>query len=159
MNKNGKKRCLEPTPGMLISEISKLFHDQMNQNSEKLGFKNGYRQILRHLAHKDGITQIDLVHSTHLKAPTISVTLKKMEEERLVRREADKEDQRQIHVYLTEKGRTMERTFFGKLVETEEILLRDISADEKNALCATLKKMRKNLLAEMGLPEDWRPRP
>ncbi len=159
MNKNEKSCRFEPTPGMLISEISKLFHDQMNQNSEELGFKNGYRQILRHLARKDGVTQIDLVRATHLKAPTISVTLKKMEEEELVRREVDKKDQRQTHVYMTEKGRTMERAFFGKIIETENVLLRDISAEEKESLCTILKKMRVNLLSEMGLPEDWRSRP
>ena len=149
----------EPLPGMLISEISKLFHDKMNQNSETLGFKNGYRQILRHLARRDGVTQIDLVRATHLKAPTISVTLKKMEEEELVRRVTDEKDQRQTHVYLTEKGRKMERAFFGKIMETEEILLRNISPEEKETLCAILKKVRGNILDEMGLPEDWRSRP
>ena len=155
-----EKRCHhEPMPGLLIREISKLFHDKMNQNSDTLGFKNGYRQILRHLARKDGVTQIDLVRSTHLKAPTISVTLKKMEEEELVRRVTDEKDQRQTHVYLTEKGRKMERAFFGKIMETEDILLRGVSAEEKETLCELLKKVRTNILDEMGLPEDWRPRP
>jgi DNA-binding MarR family transcriptional regulator len=144
---------------MLITEIAKLFHDKMNHNSETLGFKNGYRQILRHLARKDGVTQIDLVRATHLKAPTISVTLKKMEEEELVRRVTDEKDQRQTHVYLTEKGREMERALFGKLLETDDILLRDVSEEEKEALCVTLKKIRANILEEMGLPEDWRSRP
>ena len=159
MNSTEKRCHHEPTPGILISEISKLFHDKMNQNSETLGFKNGYRQILRYLARKDGVTQIDLVRATHLKAPTISVTLKKMEEEELVRRVTDEKDQRQTHVYLTEKGREMERAFFGKILETEKILLRDVSAEEKETLCAILKKVRANMLSEMGLPEDWRPRP
>jgi DNA-binding MarR family transcriptional regulator len=156
---NEKCKRHEPTPGILISEIAKLFHDKMNQNSETLGFKNGYRQILRHLARRDGITQIDLVRATHLKAPTISVTLKKMEEEELVRRVTDEKDQRQTHVYLTDKGRKMERAFFGKIMETEEILLRNISVEEKETLCAILKKVRGNILDEMGLPEDWRHRP
>ncbi len=159
MNPPEKKCKSFPTPGMLITETSKLFHDKMNQNSEKLGFKNGYRQILRHLAHKDGVTQIDLVHTTHLKAPTISVTLKKMEEEELVHRVTDKIDQRQTHVYLTDKGREMERTFFGMLLESENTLLQGISEEEKTTLCEILKKMRGNLLRDQGLPEDWRPRP
>ena len=65
---------------MLINEISKLFHDKMRETCEKLGFKNGYRQILMFLAHNDGATQVELVRVSHLKAPTISVTLKKMED-------------------------------------------------------------------------------
>ncbi len=159
MNHSKPKCRCAPTPGMLVSEISKLFHNKMNQNSEKLGFKNGYRQILRHLDHQDGVTQIDLVRATHLKAPTISVTLKKMEEEELVYRVTDKIDQRQTHVYLTDKGREMGRTFFGMVVETEELLMQSITEEEKNTLCEILKKMRGNLLRDQGLPEDWRPRP
>jgi hypothetical protein len=53
----------------------------------------------------------------------------------------------------------MERAFFGKIMETEEILLRNISVEEKETLCAILKKVRGNILDEMGLPEDWRHRP
>ena len=41
---------------MLINEISKLFHDKMRETCEKLGFKNGYRQILMFLAHNNGAT-------------------------------------------------------------------------------------------------------
>ena len=158
MQANNKK-CREPNANMLINEISKLFQDRMAKNSEKLGFKNGYRQILRHLAHEDGVTQIDIVKKTHLKAPTISVTLKKMEEEGLVRRETDKIDQRQTHVYLTEKGRKTERAFFGKIIETESIMFEGLSPEETETLRTLLKKVRNNLLHDMGLPEDWRTRP
>jgi DNA-binding MarR family transcriptional regulator len=147
MNSTEKRCHHEPTPGMLISEISKLFHDKMNKNSETLGFKNGYRQILRYLARKDGVTQIDLVRATHLKAPTISVTLKKMEEEGLVRRESDAKDQRQTRVYITDKGREMERKLFNQFMECEDILVNNISEEEQAYLCEILKKMRANMLA------------
>ena len=154
-----EKKNREPNANMLIGEISKLFQDKMAKSSEKLGFKNGYRQILRHLVHEDGVTQIDLVRTTHLKAPTISVTLKKMEEEGLVRRETDKIDQRQTHVYLTDKGREAERAFFAKIRETEAVMFDGLSAEETETLRQLLKKVRNNLLNEMGLPIDWRARP
>ncbi len=158
MNENEKQQR-EANPSMLIQEISKLFQDRMSKSSETLGFKNGYRQILRHLARKDGVTQIDLVRTTHLKAPTISVTLKKMEEEGLVRREVDKIDQRQTHVYLTEKGYETERAFFGKILETETIMFEAFTPEETELLRTLLKKVRNNLLNDMGLPKDWRSHP
>lgn len=154
-----KKKLREPNASMLIGEISKLFQDRMSKSSERLGFRNGYRQILRHLAREDGVTQIDLVKTTHLKAPTISVTLKKMEEEGLVRRETDRIDQRQTHVYLTEKGRETERAFFGAIVETEKTMFDGLDDEELETLRALLKKVRNNLLDDMGLPKDWRMRP
>ena len=157
MNSRNKK-LRELNPSMLIHEISKLFQDRMSKSSETLGFKNGYRQILRLLAREDGVTQIDLVRATHLKAPTISVTLKKMEDEGLVFRKTDDIDQRQTHVYLTEKGRQTERVFFGNILETENIMFEGLTPEEMESLRELLQKVRNNLLNDMGLPNDWRSR-
>lgn len=143
-----KKPC--PPPGLLINEISKLFHDRMRKQSEDLGFKNGYRQILCFLAKEDGVTQIDIVRDSHFKAPTISVTLKKMEEEGLVRRETDKEDMRQTRVYITEKGRELDRKLASKVLDCEALLANGITEEEKQLLCDILTKMRANLLETEG---------
>ena len=149
-----KKHCPPPNPkpGLLINEISKLFHDRMRTQSEDLGFKTGYRQILCFLAREDGVTQIEIARDSHFKAPTVSVTLKKMEEEGLIRRESDEKDMRQTRVYITEQGRELERKFFTKIMECEDILAKDITEDEKKLLCDILTRMRGNLLetAERG---------
>ncbi|MBQ8497709.1 MAG: MarR family transcriptional regulator [Clostridia bacterium] len=141
-----KNSCQPLKPGRLINEISKLFHDRIKKQSDDLGFKNGYHQILRFLVREDGVTQIDIVKDSHFKAPTISVTLKKMEEEGLVRRETDKIDMRQTRVYITEKGRELDRKLFAKVMECEDILAQTISEEEQAFLCDILKKMRSNLL-------------
>ena len=134
---------------MLINEVSKLFHDKMRDTCEKLGFKNGYRQILMFLGRNDGATQVELVRVSHLKAPTISVTLKKMEDEGLVRREQDKNDMRQTHVYLTEKGRALNDTHFEKLKALEAVMFDGLSHEETETMRVSLKKVRDNLLIHM----------
>ena len=50
------------------------------------------------------MTQLELVNLTQLKAPTISITLRNMEREGIVRREKNDVDRRETHVYITEKG-------------------------------------------------------
>ncbi len=134
---------------MLINEISKLFHDKMRETCEKLGYKNGYRQILMFLAHNDGATQVELVRVSHLKAPTISVTLKKMEDEGIVRREQDTKDMRQTHVYLTEKGRALDNDHFKQLKDLEAVMFEGLSKEEEELLRSSLKKVRDNLLLHM----------
>lgn len=134
---------------MLINEVSKLFHDKMRETCDSLGYKNGYRQILMFLAHNDGATQVELVRVSHLKAPTISVTLKKMEDEGLVYREQDKNDMRQTHVHLTEKGRSLDRSHFEQLKALEEVMFDGLSPEEEEALRLSLKKVRDNLLVHM----------
>lgn len=134
-------------PTMLINEISKLFRDRMREYSEKLGFQPGYRQMLMHLAHEDGITQVELVRLSHFKAPTVSVTLKKMEEEGLVRRETNATDLRQMRVYLTEKGRELDEAHFKKLIELENIMLTEFTKEDEETLLRYLKHIRDNILA------------
>ena len=137
-------------PGRMINEISKLFHDRMRKQSEDLGFKNGYHQILRFLAREYGVTQIEIAKDAHFKAPTISVTLKKMEEEGLVDRKNDPNDLRQTRVYITEKGRDWDRKLFSKVMECEEILAKNITKEEEAFLIDILNKMRNNLLETEG---------
>lgn len=138
-----------PKPGLLINEISKLFHDRMRKNSEDLGFQAGYRQILRFLAHEDGVTQIDIARDSHFTAPTVSVTLKKMEKEGLIQRRTDKNDTRCSRVFITEKGRALERKLFEKIMDCESVLASELSAEEEETLCRLLMKVRNSILSDM----------
>lgn len=133
-------------PSMMTNEVSKLFRDIINREVEKLGVQNGYRQLLFHLSRKDGMSQLELARATHLKAPTVSVTLKNMEADGLVERKGDINDLRIIHVYLTDKGRQTD----DKIREIHHMLdsrmTEGISQEELDALVATLTKMRDNML-------------
>ncbi|MBR6743931.1 MAG: MarR family transcriptional regulator [Clostridia bacterium] len=144
-----------PKAGLLIHEISKLFHDRMRKSSDDLGFKAGYRQILRFLAHEDGVTQVDIARHAHFTAPTVSVTLKKMEDEGLIRRKTDKNDTRRTRVFITAKGKTWEAQFHEKVMECEEILIRGFSEEESAEFSRLLKKARENILAETETEDDF----
>ena len=143
-----------PRTGFLINEISKLFHDKLRRNSEELGFKSGYRQILRFLSHEDGVTQVDIARNSHFTAPTVSVTLKKMEDEGLISRKTDKKDTRRTRVFITEKGREWESKLFTTAMDCEEILVRGFSAQEIEEFDRLLKKAKENMLAEIVPEED-----
>lgn len=131
---------------MMTNEVSKLFRDIINREVEKLGVQNGYRQLLFHLSRMDGVSQLELARATHLKAPTVSVTLKGMEADGLVVRRGDENDARVIHVYLTEKGRKTD----DKIREIHHMLdsrmTEGIPQSELDALVATLTKLRDNML-------------
>lgn len=134
------------TPSMLINEIAKMFDEKMTDETERFGMSGGYRRMLFHLAHEDGLTQLDLVNRTHLTAPTVSVSLKKMEKEGLVKRITDDKDLRQVHVYLTENGRELDRFIREKSRENEEKMHEGISNDEWEVLRQMLVKVFKNMI-------------
>ena len=57
------------------------------------------------LANHDGINQADLARGMHIAAPTLSVMLKKMLDQKLVKRTTVKEDDRVFRISLTPAGR------------------------------------------------------
>jgi DNA-binding MarR family transcriptional regulator len=132
------------TPVSLSIDIAKLFDTQMRVEMLKNGMKASYRQLLRPLSTKDGVTQLDLVRVTKLKAPTISTTLRNMETDGLVRRETDKEDARATRVYITEKGREIDKKIRSSNVRLERSFLSGLSEDEKEQLTSLLNKIKEN---------------
>lgn len=137
------------TEGMLINDVSRLFDGRVRRETERAGFPQGYRRIVFHLSHNDRLTQNELVKLTHMKAPSISVQLGKMEQEKLITRTADEKDLRKSYITLTEKGKECERFFISKCKETEKVMFENFSDDEMNQLKEYLKKITNNLLQDM----------
>lgn len=130
---------------MLLNDVSKLFRDKLREYSDKLGIPHGYRHILFSLKNEDGKTQYEISQLTHLKAPTVSVALQKMENDGLVKRVTDESDLRQSRVYLTEKGRRTHELLESNLVTCEKNTLATLSAEDEEILRKLLLKMRNNL--------------
>lgn len=137
------------TEGMLINDISRLFDGRVRRETERLGFPQGYRRIVFHLSHNECLTQNELVKLTHMKAPSISVQLQKMEQEKLITRKSDEKDMRKSYIYLTEKGRECEKLFISKCQETEKVMFENFSEDEMKILKEYLKRITNNLIGEM----------
>ena len=150
---------LTPTPPMLINEVSRMFFRIVKQNDGEADKRptreqHSARIMLMHLTKNDGATQSELVKVTRMKAPTISIALRNMENEGLVTRVADEDDQRVTHVYITEKGRRVDMENFSRLKAVDEIMMNGVSAEEAEAMMATLFKMRENLAKELGTKNE-----
>ena len=148
-----------PTPPMLINEVSRMFFRIVKQRGGETDKRptreqHSARIMLMHLARNEGATQSELVKVTRMKAPTISVALRNMENEGLVTRVADEEDQRVTHVYITEKGRRVDEENLSRLQGVAAVMMKDVSEDEASAMMATLFKMRENLAKELGVKNE-----
>jgi DNA-binding MarR family transcriptional regulator len=132
---------------MAVNEISRLFGRAI-KISEKPGSamsQDSFRLILIALSHHDGATQLELSGITHLKPPTISITVEKMESLGYVVRKRDEHDLRALRVYLTDKGRREHDERLADIRAIESVVTRDLSDEERNAIMDILMKMRKNL--------------
>ena len=132
------------TPIVLICDIRKLFIDKLN-DTHASPLSGSYRHLLFHLAQMDGRTQLELARLTHLKPPTVSLSLAKLEAEGYIKRVADPADLRQTRVYITEKGKEVHEEAKKVLLELEEEFISDLTDEERETLTALLKKIREKL--------------
>ena len=136
-----------PTPPMLVNEIARLFGARMRMHDlEGVVSQDSARLIMRALIHTDGCSQLELVRQTHLKPPTVSVTLRRMEEEGLVERRQNLMDMRAVCVYLTEKGKAHNQEIRTRLDEIDNELMRGFTEEETEVLRQMLERMRDNIL-------------
>lgn len=133
------------TPIRMINEVSRLFWEVAHKHYPNDMMPNSYRLILIQLAIREGRSQLELAKSTHLKPPTISVTLQKMEADGLVVRYIDRDDMRTTRVYLTEKGRDFNRRVQSIIKAVDEIATSGLAEDETETLYKILSKIRQNL--------------
>lgn len=129
----------------LTNEIARMYKLRVRIEAENLGVKNAYRVLLSTLYVKDGGTQLSLAEKTGMKAPTISITLRKMEKEGLVRRVVDENDLRKTHVYLSDKGReTTERLNEG-INGINNIFVEGMSDEEADFFIRSLERIKASM--------------
>ena len=143
-HKDGHK---EP-PSRIINEISRLFAAKMRESESEMT-QESVRLIIICLAHGDGITQLDLVKKTHLSPPTVSITVKKLENLGYISRVSDAEDQRAVRVYLTDKGRQLDDSARNAVHNINNILMQGITPEQTELLTQLLGHMRDNLLEHL----------
>lgn len=152
--KRGRKKTVKAAEAgaasvsIYINDIAKLFSLEVKREAKQRGLSQGSRKILMCLCEEDGISQFDLVNKTGLSAPTVSVTLAKMESEDIVRRENNPEDLRQVRVYMTGEGKKLYKFISSNCVTVEKKMLEGISEKEQESLKKTLEKLLDNLKKE-----------
>lgn len=128
-----------------LNEVSYLYGELVCRDMEKIGMRYSYRHILKPLMENKTLTQLELVNLTGQKAPTVSITLRNMENDGIVRREKNSTDRRETHVYITDKGKKMYKKVLSALEKADKAILKDISESELESLVSVLEKMKENI--------------
>ncbi len=138
------------SPMMLINEINRLMGDKIREGGDDnpISQRSG-RLLLMELSKNDGVTQLELVNATHLKAPTISVSLGKLEQNGYVYRRPDEYDLRATRVFLTEKGKELDSKIKKRIRTEEQLATERLTKEECETLSAILIKIRNNIIKKM----------
>ncbi len=92
------------------------------------------------------LSQRQLAQKIGITPPSMTVTLRKLEELRFIHKEPDEKDQRIIRIRLSEAGKECIEKLKSIMDEMEEILYQGFSVEEKLLFRRLLLAMRENLL-------------
>lgn len=117
-------------------------HDnRIRQRMEGIGITRAIGPLLFEISRSEGISQRELASRMHFRASSISVTIQKMCETGLIRREENASDARRDALYLTEKGRACQQKIHTTFDELEEEFLAPLNEEERRQLRNLLEKL------------------
>lgn len=124
---------MENTDNSIQGLFIKLVHRYSVINYKKImeiGVHPGQIPILKKIYEQEGVSQRELAKMLHIKPPTVTVTIKRLEKAELVYRSGDKADMRVSRIYLTEKGKSITGELCELLEENEKTLIKGFTDSE-----------------------------
>ena len=114
----------------LLTEIARRYTGKCFGQFMEIGIYPRQMPIMGLLKEHDGYSQSELAARMHVKPPTVTVTVHRLEKAGMVIRRPDKKDQRVTRIYLSEKGRQVMEKATQAVAEHEKILFGDFSEAE-----------------------------
>src|ERR1700733_6241837 len=106
--------------------------------------------VLEILLHKGPLPVNTIGRQVMLTSGSITTAVDRLEEKRLVRRQACPNDRRVTFVALTTTGRTLIRRIFKVHADRLETLFQPLSESDRSTLAALLKKLGKHAETLLG---------
>lgn len=132
--------------GPLLGRCGHLSRERMDVRLTQYDATPAQTHVLLYLYHHGGqATQGQVTEHLKVKPSTANGILCRMEEKGLVTRAVSGTDARQRLVFLTKKGEAKQEAFKQVFLETEALMTKNLSAEEKELLFALLQRVAHNL--------------
>lgn len=147
----------DTTLGPVVADVVRLLRQDFAERATGHGLTPALWRLLFHVSRAEGARQTDLADRMDLTPVTVGRMIDRLERERLVRREADAADRRASRVHLGERAGPLMDEMRDVAMATDDRASAGLSADERAALLAMLKRVRSNLLdAALAAPAPRR---
>jgi DNA-binding MarR family transcriptional regulator len=140
----------------LVKDAIRMLDRALQMRLADHGVSIGHWRILRALWVADGLTQRELSHDVGLMEPTTFAALKAMTTLGYVVRRPVSGDRRKKHVFLTARGRALERRLVPLASEINAIAVRGVAQGDVAATRRTLLAVLDNLAADEARASDGR---
>lgn len=128
-----------------LDKVSSQMRRDYSENLRELNLYVGQDKLLARLWSGDGVTQMQLCEHLKCEPPTVTNMVKSLEQNGFIYRTRDEQDARVMRIFLTEKGKGLEKPVDFKWKQQQEKLLHSISPEDLLLLRKLMKQMEKNL--------------
>ncbi|MED5501760.1 MAG: MarR family transcriptional regulator [Pseudomonadota bacterium] len=129
----------------LVRDAGRLFAKSLQTKLTEHSVSFGHWSFLRILWVNEGLTQRELSEQAGLMEPTTYSALKAMEANGLIERRQINGNRKNIHIYLTPKGRDLKQTLTPLAEAVNENAVRGIDPEDLKATRRTLLAIIMNL--------------
>ncbi|WP_330501985.1 MarR family winged helix-turn-helix transcriptional regulator [Peribacillus frigoritolerans] len=129
-----------------LDKISFQMRRDYSESLRELNLYVGQDNLLSRLWSGDGVTQMQLCEHLKCEPPTVTNMVKSLEQNGFIYRKRDEHDARVMRIYLTDKGKELEKPVGIKWKQQQEKLLHSILPEERLLLRDLMKRMERNLL-------------
>lgn len=134
--------------GKVINKISNRLRRRLVALQEKLGMSGAQGNILNYIlvdGRKRPVYQKDIEKEFGLRPSTATEALKNLEAKGLICRISEKQDGRLKRIEFTSKAEEIRHLITSEIAESENLLLKGITEEERRIFIEIGKKMLKNL--------------
>lgn len=141
---------LSRSVGYQIRSTHRLVQRALQMRIEPHGVTLGMWYFLRVLWNEDGLTQRELSQRIGTMEPTAMSAIQAMEKSGFVRRQRNPDDRRKINVYLTKKGRDLERRLLPAGIEVVRVATKTLAAQDIDQFLALLAAIQDSLKEDIA---------
>jgi DNA-binding MarR family transcriptional regulator len=129
----------------LLDKISSRIRRDYSEALREHNLYVGQDNLLYRLFLGDGVTQMQLCEHLNCEPPTVTNMVKSLEKNGFIYRKRDEQDARVMRIFLTDKGKALEKPIETKWRQQQEKILHSILPEDRLLLRQLLKQMERNL--------------
>lgn len=129
----------------MLAKVCRSHRAGVGELLAKVGLHVGQEMVLIELWEQDGLRGGELAARLGVEPPTITKTIRRLENCGFLERRQDPDDARSFRVFLTEEGRALEEPVARCWERVEEKTLAALNVEEQRVLHGLLTKVRAEL--------------
>ncbi len=128
-----------------LMRMQSLFHKQLLKNLESTELSTGQPKILAFLKSHEGKSQKEIAQACQLEPGTVTVLLKRMEKQGMIKRCQKDGDQKSRYIFLTDYGKQLAKLAVESFYYVEETAFLGFSEQERSQLMDYCGRIIENL--------------